>query len=499
MKYLFILLTFLVAIHCNVLAQTIPLGTLQSMDARNEQLLNNTDSLRSFVVLPTEKLVEKKQPKFILKALPIYLTSQFNSHHPFGYNDGSMIASKGFQTQLSGGLYAKAGILTIQMQPELVFAANPVYESNATYGYSNGKAYKKVFAGQSSISLSANAFSTGISSANIWWGPGVHSALILSNNAPGFTHAFIKTRRPAKTPIGSFEFELIGGKLISDSAMAYENFHLKNNLGFKNDWRYLNAYILSYHPKWVSGLYLGLIRGIQRYASDIAGSSGNFSSKYLSIITKTLQKKNARYDDTLKNDQVASFFMRMVFPKAKSEFYVEYGYNDYGTNTRDYLMSPSHSAAYTVGLKKIVPLKKEEYLDLGIELTQLSESPDAIIRSAGNWYEHYQIRQGLTNDNQILGAGAGFAANNFVLNAIWVKGFSKTGFIIERTERDPEYNQYNWKDISVGFIKQIKYRNYLIGGILQYIHSANYMWEQNLNKGNLHAKISLQYFFNQRK
>jgi hypothetical protein len=152
-----------------------------------------------------------------------------------------------------------------------------------------------------------------------------------------------------------------------------------------------------------------------------------------------------------------------------------------------------------VGLKKIVPLQKGKYIDLGIELTQLSQSPDAIIRSAGNWYIHGQILQGLTNDNQILGSGAGYAANNFVLNAVWVNGFSKTGFIIERTERDPEYHAYHWTDISVGWIKQIKYRNYLIGGIVQYIHSANYMWEQNLNRGNLHAKISLQYFFDQQK
>ena len=143
----------------------------------------------------------------------------------------------------------------------------------------------------------------------------------------------------------------------------------------------------------------------------------------------------------------------------------------------------------------MVPLQKEKYLDLGVELIQLSESPDAIIRSAGNWYEHGQITQGLTNDNQILGSGAGFAANNLVLTANYVNGYSKQGLIIERTERDPEYHSVNWTDFSIGYTRQIQYQNYLIGAVLQYIHSANYMWEQNLNKGNIHFKIAVQYYF----
>ena len=168
------------AIH----AQVIPLGDLRSMDARNEQLMQGTDSLRSFVVRPSELVKEGKQSFYAFKLLPVYLINQYNSHHPFGYNDGSMIPAKGIQSQISLGLYAKAGPLEAQIQPELVYAANPVYESNASYGYSNGKAYKKLFAGQSSISLSASAFSVGVSTANIWWGPGIHSSLITSQ----YTH-----------------------------------------------------------------------------------------------------------------------------------------------------------------------------------------------------------------------------------------------------------------------------------------------------------------------
>ena len=42
----------------------------------------------------------------------------------------------------------------------------------------------------------------GISNENQWWGPGISNALILSNNAPGFPHAFVRTAHPWKTPLG---------------------------------------------------------------------------------------------------------------------------------------------------------------------------------------------------------------------------------------------------------------------------------------------------------
>ncbi len=147
--------------------------------------------------------------------LPVTLTTQFNSHHPYGYNDASFIPASGLQSQLTFGANVKVGPVKLQLQPEFIYAANPTYAVNGSYGYSSGKPYTKLYGGQSTLSVSS--FSVGVSSANKWWGPGNTSALIMSNNAPGFANIFIKTHRPAKTPIGNFEFELIGGRLESDS------------------------------------------------------------------------------------------------------------------------------------------------------------------------------------------------------------------------------------------------------------------------------------------
>ena len=44
-----------------------------------------------------------------------------------------------------------------------------------------------------------------------------------------------------------------------------------NQLGEKNDWRFLQGYIFSYSPKWINGLSFGLIRWVQMYSALIEG------------------------------------------------------------------------------------------------------------------------------------------------------------------------------------------------------------------------------------
>jgi hypothetical protein len=458
--------------------------------AKEAQFITRKDSTASMVIQSGEAVAQKS----IL--LPITLTTQYNSHNPYGYNDGSFIPASGLQTQLSFGVAVKAGPVHLNLQPELIQASNPTYPTNGGYGYSSGKPYTKLYGGQSSLSVRASAFSVGISTANKWWGPGNMSALIMSNNAPGFANIFIKTHRPAKTPIGNFEFELMGGRLETDSLLPYENLHLKASPNLRNSWRYINAYILSYNPKWLPGVYVGIIRSLQKYGPGIADGKGSFTNKYIPIITKTFQKKNDWGDDTLSIDQVASFFVRIAFPKSKSELYVEFGKNDYGERTRDYLMAPTHSVAHIVGFKKIVTLNKNKYLNLGIEFTQMSQSPDAILRTAGNWYVHGQIGQGYTNYNQIMGAGSGFGANKQIVMGTYINGNNRLGVFIEKTNRDPENRYIFWTDMAYGIAPQYTLHNVTLAAQFVFINSKNYAWENDNNLLNFHAKLAVSYPIN---
>ncbi len=497
-------------------AQTITVGSQSDNELRSLQLMGEVDSTFSFTVRPlsrnkflTNHYLPFSQSKDTisygkdiplskkyahLSILNINVNQQYNSHHPYGWNDGSMISAKGYQVQVSAGVYASVGPLELQLQPEWVYAANTPYSVNAEYGSNNGKAYQKFFPGQSSIKLSAFSLSAGVSTENLWWGPGMRSSLLMSNNAPGFLHGFIRTTKPLKSFIGNFEWQLIGAKLMADADRPFENNHLKSG-SISGKSRYLNAFVFSYNPKWTPGIFLGVARALQTSVSDAGLKGSSFFDKYLPILFKPVQKINIMGDDTLGTDQLASFFLRWVFFKAKAEFYVEYGFNDYGINTRDYLLGPSHSAAYLVGIRKVISCPQNKRIELGAELTQMSQSPDWIVRNSGNWYVHSQVLEGYTHQNQILGAGAGFGANVFSMDATWVNGWKRLGFLFERVDRDPQERTNKWIDLGIGVLPQWKYKQFIISGLFEIVHTNNYLWEAGNTAFNLHTRLSVNYHF----
>ncbi|WP_158559337.1 capsule assembly Wzi family protein [Deminuibacter soli] len=431
--------------------------------------------------------------------LPVSWQQQYNSHHPYGWSDGAMIPGKGYQTMVSAGVFIKAGPLSVQLRPEFVYAANPRFAYNSEYGGVPLANYKHLFPGQSSIRLTVGPVSAGISTENMWWGPGVYNSLVMTNNAPGMPHLVLNSSKPLKTGIGSFEWELVAGKLVDDSKnILYQNYYMKPTVVFgfpadtvNHDWRYFNGIVLTYSPKWTPGLFLGITRAFQTFHNDLQLNQRGFFNKYLPVISP-FQKDMNENEDSLRRDQVTSLFLRWVFPRAQFEVYGEYGFNDHAYDTRDFFLSPTHAAAYVLGLKKIFPLHNNQRLETGFELTQLQQSPDYLVREAYNWYWHGQIYQGYTNYNQILGSGIGAGNNLQTFTATWVKGFKRLGIMLERMENDPIYHNVKWTDMSVGFNGQIAYRHWLFSGLLQFVSSHNYAWEKG-SAFNFHGIVTAGY------
>ena len=51
------------------------------------------------------------------------------------------------------------------------------------------KPFLKIFPGQSKIQYNfLKNYSVGISTQNLWWGPGIKNSLLMTNNAAGFLH-----------------------------------------------------------------------------------------------------------------------------------------------------------------------------------------------------------------------------------------------------------------------------------------------------------------------
>lgn len=476
-------------------AQQVIIGTQEEDSLRIEQMAGNFSSQVSFSVRPLElhpPSISWKKP--IIKIFPVTVISQFNSAKPFGWNDGAMISARGLQVMGRAGLYARYGIFEVQLAPEWVYAANKQYDISINWGSNAGGVYNKFFPGQSSAGIRLGAISMGISSQNLWWGPGQRSSLLLSNNAPGFSHVYFRSNRPAKTPIGTFEWQLIGARLDSDSSRPYENMYLKlSPVAYPSSWRYQSAFVISYQPKWIHGLFLGMTRTLQRYQKDIGLGGTSFLSKYIPVLTKAFQKQNEQNDDAENTDQLASFFFRWLLPKSGWEFYGEWGYNDYNQNVRDYLMDATHSVAYIIGASKLYQFRKH-HLWVGIESLQQSESPSNLLRGAGNWYVHGGDN-GYTHWNQIIGAGVGYGTD---LQSVWAKltnTQSKFSLLCQmnRINRDPNNFTYKWVDYTFGIQPFFQKKSISISPAVTYIYSRNSLWiERNINS-NLNLRLHVFY------
>lgn len=425
-KWLSMLLLFCL-IFIRTEAQPIPVsdGIMQEY-LRMKQLNGQIDStlslnvrpvLSSYLISGVDSSELRYIPKdligssdvFEFKLFPISLIQQYNSHHPYGWNDGLMIPAKGYQLNISGGFFAKLGPLSIQLRPELSFAANPEYLDqddliasgrysnylSASYGadipaYYEGRNYTSLGFGQSSVRLNIGPASLGFSNESLWWGPGRKNSLLMSNSARGFKHITLNTSRPVTTLIGSLEGQIISGRL--------ENSNSPLNLLKVQEWRYLSGMILSYQPRWVPGLFMGLTRVFQMYHTDVKGAADYFP------LLQPFEKLKTD-EDNKNRDQISSVFARMLFSEAGAEVYVEYGRNDHSVDIRDFKMEPDHSRAYLVGFQKLVSLNKPgEKLLLSAEVTQMSQSPNRFVRDAGTFYVH-AINQGYTHEGEVLGAG----------------------------------------------------------------------------------------------
>ncbi len=523
------LLFLFLFVASKISSQTLPVGTPIFEDYfRLEQLNGNVDSTLSFSVRPVYTRLSLQLtpnsadsasnylPKYLnagvsgtqkkryqFQILPLVLKQQLITNHPYQWNDGIMVPAKGYQTMLSGGVFLKAGPLRVQLRPELLFAQNSDFTGFSadpkSYPYSGNidqperfgnKAISRAGLGQSSIRLTFNPVSLGISNENLWWGPGIRNSLLMSNTAPGFKHVTLNTTRPVRTPLGSLEAQMIGGKL-EDSGLSNK----------RQDWRYLSGFVFSYHPKWIPGLFLGLSRTFQMYNKDMDGKIDDYIP-FLQSFSKVETNEGNKI-----RDQLTSVFARWLWREEKAEIYAEFGRNDHSYNLRDFAMTPDHSRAYLFGFSKSFNYrhKQDEYLHLNFELTQLQQSVNYINRDAGAWYIHGQVLHGYTQKGEVLGAGIGPGSNLQTFALSWNKGLKKLGVQIERYEHNRDYfnaayNNQNsgkepWIDFSTEFTTNWLYKNILFESGLAVISSRNYYWEKSQNALNGRARVNVIYAF----
>jgi hypothetical protein len=532
MKRSIVCLVFLFVTVSVSFAQRIPVGMPQVDEyLRRLQLTGKVDSSSSWMIrpiLPTEafgwsngydldstlvadldlsffhgKLGKSGKGKFL--TLPVVYRNQYNSEYAFGVNDGIMIPNRGLQQVMSLGAYAEYGKFSIQVQPEVLLAQNKPYlgfpiEHQATilfyYEYMNridmperygDQPIHRVYPGQSSFRFNLKDLSLGISSENLWWGPGRRNSLLLGNNAPGFWHATLNTRKPVKSAIGSFEGQVISGLLTSSNFLPpWPDYTIQQNpvlMPKREDGnRYLSGVVLTYQPKWVPGLFLGYGSVNHMYRSEISSFADAIP------IFNGRKKPQNVYDPIQdKRQQFSSGFFRWLSPEGRFEFYGEYGTRDNDRTFNDFMTTPESGRAFTFGFAHLMDLKKpNRFLEISSEMTLSGQTIREDIRQLRTWYIHDHVRHGYTHEGQVLGIGNGPASNQIFVGLAWVEGLKKIGFQFERIEYNNDFYYYRYEeskdfrnkyvDLVFSLTPEWKFGNVLVSGKFQYVNTLNYKW-----------------------
>ena len=481
-----------------------------------------------------------------IKTLGIDYFIEYNSHHPYNRNNGTMIPNRGYQHIISPGIFIKAGPLTIQLKPEHHFSQNKEFDGFWKGHYSEiwakryklwnhidmperfgTKNHKKTTFGQSSIRLNWKSLSLGLSNENLWWGPSLRNSIMMSNHAQGFRHITFNTIKPLKTLIGNFEWQVITGRLESsgftpprtDIEHAGTKLYIPkiNQLGSTNDWRYLQGFVFSYSPKWIDGLSLGLIRWVQMYSALVEGKyswmkgTPTYFPAFLNFF-----RSNDKYENyEAQTNQAAGIFLRWLWKDSKAEIYAEFHHNDSKQNLRDLLLDSDHSRAATIGLQKLFNINNNDFL-FNWEWTQMEQTGSRLIRNAGSWYEHSWVYDGYTNKGEVLGSSIGPGSNShyFSLNRIRNKELIGIGLEIVDNDNDfyheafasaRDYRRY-WKDVNLHLKYNKSFENFNLSSNVVYIRSLNYQWELDdfatpyyhpgRDVDNFHLSLKLTYFGN---
>jgi hypothetical protein len=513
--------------------------------ARRNQLLDTLPGSVSFLLRPvladssaypfSDKLIDSD---LSIRLAPTVITTRVSAKRPYGWGDYGMIPNPGFQTYLSGGVEMRYKFVNFTFRPEMVLAQNKGFRTDLDkfsvsqirdkFFYWNvgdfperyGKGWiARPWWGQSKFTFQYGAFEFGGATQNIWWGPGQFNALTFSNNAQGFPHLTLNTTKPAKTFLGNFETQLIIGRL-KDSGLAPSQFPELNSRYFKafsGDWRYLNALMVSYSPKWVSGLFVGVTRTFQQYRKS--RESGFLA--YFPVFVPVTKVSYGFDKDGNGQDQQISIFGRYAFTKTKTEIYFEFGRRDHSYNWREFIMTPEHARAYILGFSQLFDLPNtDKLIQVRGEMTQQQESVNRYIRYLGEegkytWHTHNPTR-GFANHGQPLGVGIGVGSNVQTMEIALVDGVDKMGVSFERLANNQDFyykaqfqksQRRPWIDLSLGFLYDKKFDNLLLSSKLQIIHAKNYQWQldpastpefpRGENLTSMLAQVSLIYFWKQ--
>ncbi|HEY0970510.1 MAG TPA: hypothetical protein VGE02_05985 [Gemmatimonadales bacterium] len=381
-----------------------------------------------------------------------------NSAFPFSQNDGALWAGRGPSVRLSAGVAASWGPLRVILAPELLRSKNSGFEDvdetrwwrpamdlsvyspwaspwhrypfslDGPERFGDGR-LTELSPGQSSLWGEWGSLAVGVSAENLWWGPGIHDALVMTNNAGGVPHAFVRTARPVRTGVGDFEGRWLVGKLSESDYF---------DLDSSNDTRSLAAAVVTWRPRWEPDLTVGVARAVFAATDESWKVLGRWTD-----VWQPGDRPNSRpwSDDSYTGgrDGLTSLFARWVFPSQGGEVYTEIGRAERPASLRDFLAAPNHTMAYILGGQLARPFDAVDgHWRIQAEFLQNEQTPTYRYRPTHSWYSSRATPQGYTQRGQVIGATVGPGSSHQLLAADVIAPTWSAGVFATRWRRNTD-------------------------------------------------------------
>lgn len=346
--------------------------------------------------------------------------NSYNTAAPYGQNDGALWQGRGYNTSLTSGIRAEGYGFELTLKPQVVWSENREFEINTDiyknpYSYSftaetvnhkidwvqryGDNPYFNFSFGDSEIRWNWKTFTVGFGTQSPWLGPAQLNPMLGSNNADPYPKLDIGIRKtPITIPFINLYIGDIEGRIWTGMLYESEYFDSKPD----NNKRMLNAMSASYSPSFIPGFTFGLNRIFMTY----------WKPENLSYLLRlfTASKLNSLASSRNDEDQKFSIFIDWKFSQVGFEVYGEFGRDDFSSNETT---NPFHTAIYTVGAKQFIPLPWGLKSELNFEWNNFEMSQDFQLQWPYiGYYGHGFVKQGYTNNGQIIGAGSGALGNS---------------------------------------------------------------------------------------
>lgn len=330
----------------------------------------------------------------------------YQSELPALENDGALWSGRGLNALLRGGMTVSRGRWRVTLAPEAVLSANRPFEarSSTVDGWSpmaspwrtteapadlpirfGDRPMTMILPGQSSASVRFSSITVDMTSGNLWWGPGIRNALVLSDHAPGIPRVALRSTEPWRTVLGTIEGEWFVGGLTESLFFDDDR---------TNDLRSASGMAVTLAPRGVRGLTVGAGRVVLasvRRADAIAGHALD--------VWRT-------WDGAPDRDQMSSAFFRWVRPEAGVEVWGEYARQRLPSTWREALTAPNADMGWTAGAQWALH-RPDGLLRLQTEFSDVAQSRVSASRAPRDWGTGQYVTQGFTQRGQLLGPAIG--------------------------------------------------------------------------------------------